>query len=407
MGTDVNGLTVARALASHGIPVLGVDSRRRLYTGYSRAFSLLLCPDFRKAAGFTAFLDDLAEALPRKAALFLTMDEHVTFLATEAGRAARERYLMEFPEPDTVDLLMNKRRFTELARERGWPVPQSLFCLSVEELRAQAGELVFPVILKPWVKNRDFRAQSPAKAFRCATADELLARYALMAQWEPEAIVQQWIPGGDDEIRFSFHYLDAALRELASFEGRKIRQWVPECGSTSSAVGVPEPRVRDLSREILRAAGCIGLGSVEYKRDPRTDRFYIMEPTVGRTNLQIGVAIANGVDLVSRAYFHLIGQPYPGVESPTWNRKWILLGSDLRSAAYWVRRGELTWPGYLRSLRGSKRFAVWRPTEYRMFGGLALDWAGKPFRVLRRAWRRVARVLPRVAPRSTTAGDSN
>lgn len=399
VGTEVNGLTVARALAAHGIPVLGVDHRRRRYTGYSGAFELVHCPGFRDRAGFLEFLDRLADALPRPAALFLTMDEHVLFFAA-ADAALRSRYLIDFPEPATVDLLMNKQRFTAYAAERGWPVPRSVFCRSIDELRAQMDALTFPVILKPRLKNRAFRSQSPAKAFHCASAAELLERYALVAQWEPEAVVQEWIPGGDDEILFSFHYFDAALRELAAFEGRKLRQWVPECGSTSCAVGVAQSRVSELSREILRDTRCVGIGSVEYKRDPRTDRVYIMEPTVGRTNMQIGVAVANGADLVSRAYFHLIDRPYPGTERPTHDRKWILLGSDLRSAAYWVRRGELTWPDYVRSLRGPRRFAVWSARDYPMLFGLARDWAGKPGRLVRRMLGRAA------ATSTSTAGDT-
>ena len=72
---------------------------------------------------------------------------------------------------------------------------------------------------------------------------------------------------------------------------------------------MPTPQVSALSRRILGDVGCRGFCSVEYKRDPRTGNFYIIEPTVGRVDLQLGVAIANGVDIVSRAYFHLIRRP--------------------------------------------------------------------------------------------------
>ena len=310
VGTDVTGLAMARALARHGVPVLGVDSLRRRHIGHSGAFHLLLCRDGFRTPAFVEWLESLAHALPRRPVLFLSMDEHVSIVG-EHGQHLRSLYQLDLPTPDAVDLLMNKQRFTAHARERGWPVPQTLFADTEAELEAGLADLIFPVVLKPRIKNSLFRLHSPAKAFHCADPSAARDAYRLVAQWEPEVVVQQWIPGGDSEVWFSFHYFDHKLEEVAAFEGRKIRQWVPECGSTSSAIGVPVARVSDLSRTILRETGCVGLGSVEYKRDPRTDTFYIMEPTVGRANLQVGVAIANGVNIIARGYFHLIGVPYP------------------------------------------------------------------------------------------------
>jgi predicted ATP-grasp superfamily ATP-dependent carboligase len=399
VGTDVTGLTMARALARHGVPVLGVDSLRRRYTGASGAFHLLLCTEGFRTPAFVEWLEQLATLLPQRPVLFLSMDEHVSIVG-EHGQHLRSLYRIDLPTPDAVDLLMNKQRFTAYAREQGWPVPQTLFADTADELEAGLADLPFPVVLKPRIKNSLFRLHSPAKAFHCADAAAAREAYRVVAQWEPEVVVQQWVPGGDSEVWFSFHYLDAALEEIAVFEGRKIRQWVPECGSTSAAVGVPVPRISDLSRTILRQTGCVGLGSVEYKRDPRTDRFYIMEPTVGRANLQVGVAIANGVNTIARGYYHLIGVPYPGTEPVTHDRKWVLLGSDLRSAAYYVRRGELTWRGYAASLRGPREFAVYTRHDPRLIAAAAGDWIiGKPLRL-------AGRVLRRLRRRSTPASGS-
>jgi predicted ATP-grasp superfamily ATP-dependent carboligase len=127
--------------------------------------------------------------------------------------------------------------------------------------------------------------------------------------------------------------------------------------------------VTDLSLEILRATDAVGFCSVEYKRDPRTDLFYITEPTIGRVNLQIGTAVANGANIPARAYFHLTGQPDPGEPPREKPRTWIYLDRDFRTASYYVKRGELTWGGWLRSISGPKAFAVWRFTDVGMLGG--------------------------------------
>ncbi len=390
IGTEVTGFTIARALAKHNVPVLAVDSQRRRYTGYSSAFQLVLTRDYYGEA-FVDFLVQLAQEIPCRATLFISKDEHVKLVG--AAPQLKSLYTYEYPQPSAVDLLMNKDAFVELAGVRGWEVPGTYSCASEADVRAAIPLLTFPVVLKPRTKNLAFRAHSPQKVFRCDTPEDLVRDYRLIAQWETDAIVQEWIPGGDDEIYFSFHYLDASLNEIASFEGKKIRQWLPLCGSTALAVGVAHPRVTELSRHILKETGCAGFGAVEYKRDARTDRFVIMEPTVGRVNLQIGVAVANGTDIISRAYFHLIGQAYPGALPVTSNVKWVYGRSDFKSARFYMARGELTWMGYLQSLRGRKHFAVWSHADASMLAALARHILALPFRILGRALRRATRAV--------------
>ena len=389
VGTNVTGLTVARALARNGVRVLGIDEQRRGYLGFSGAFHWVRCDSFYDP-GLIEFLDELARDLPQKAALFLTMDEHVK-LVGQYGQHLKESYFFDIPDPEGVEVLMNKQRFAEFASANGWPIPRTYACETEADVRAAANELTFPVIMKPRMKTLAARMHSPKKTFLCESAEHLLADYRVIAQWEPEVVVQEWIPGGDGEIYFSFHYFDSQGKEVAVFEGKKIRQYIPDCGVTASAVGVETARVIPLSREILTRVNCSGFCSVEYKRDPRTDKFYIMEPTVGRVDLQLGVALANGVDIVSRAYFHLIGRPYPRSEKQTHHVKWIRAKADFKSARFYVRRGDLSWSKYLQSISGAKRFAVWTPSDYpMMLGFLAVTATGAlklPFRAARKLLR--------------------
>ena len=50
-----------------------------------------------------------------------------------------------------------------------------------------------------------------------------------------------------------------------------------------------------------------GLGSMEYKRDPRDNKYYMIEPTVGRADLQSGIADINGLNIPLIAYFDILG----------------------------------------------------------------------------------------------------
>lgn len=373
VGTDITGTAIARALAEDGVPVIGVDDRIRRFTGHSRAWSAIhvVKQGFRQPA-IVYELERIADQLPMRAALFLSMDHHVTIIGAY-GQHLRRRFAFDFPEPENVELLMDKQRFASFAEFNGWAVPHTFTCNAESEVADTARQARFPVLLKPKVKNPRFAANSRCKVFHCQTADELTAAYATVRQWEPGVIVQEWIPGGDDEVYFSFHYLAQDGTEVGSFEGRKLRQHPPRCGNTSAAVPVLEPRLHDHSLAILRAAGAAGFCSVEYKRHPETDVFYITEPTVGRVNLQLGTATGNGVNLPAMAYRHLHALPAYPVRRPRRPRTWVHVKKDFATARHYVARGELTWFRYLASLAGPRIYPVWPRGEYAMARAKALS----------------------------------
>jgi D-aspartate ligase len=390
LGTHITGLTEARALARHGIPVIGVDERMRRYASHSSAWAgVVVTPDF-ESERLIDVLTGIAGALARRPALFISTDEQVKLVSRHGRDALLDRYAVELPSAETVERLMSKEAFAGQARARGWPIPATVAAASRATLLEGMRALRYPVILKPRLKNLASREHASQKAYRCADEAALLRAYDDVGPWEPEVVVQEWIPGTDADVHYSFHYFAQDMREIASFEGRKIRQWIPEVGSTASSEPVEPPVVSALSREILAANACAGFCSVEYKRDPRSGTFYVTEPTVGRVNLQLGTAIANGADLVSRAYFHLQGMPYPGRERRTFDRKWVYLAADWRSARFYVRRGDLSWGAWLRSLRGPRAFAVWRLSDAGMAWGAVRDVAVRGPRALA---RRVARRL--------------
>src|SRR5699024_4577683 len=82
----------------------------------------------------------------------------------------------------------------------------------------------------------------------------------------------------------------------------------------------------------FRDTGVSGLASMEYKRDRRTGDFYMIEPTVGRTDYQEEVATLNGVNIPLAAYCTKLGLPLPGTRGNPPPRIWCDGTSDRRSA---------------------------------------------------------------------------
>ena len=61
---------------------------------------------------------------------------------------------------------------------------------------------------------------------------------------------------------------------------------------------------------------------MEYKRDRRDGRFYMVEPTVGRTDFQEEVATVNGVNIPLAAYRHEVRVAPVHVERVSLPRLW-------------------------------------------------------------------------------------
>jgi D-aspartate ligase len=70
-----------------------------------------------------------------------------------------------------------------------------------------------------------------------------------------------------------------------------------------------------LTTKFFRAVGFQGMGSIEYKRDERDGQFYVVEPTVGRTDFQEEVATLNGCNLPYAAFAYECGLAAPASQS--------------------------------------------------------------------------------------------
>ncbi|EQD42710.1 ATP-grasp enzyme-like protein [mine drainage metagenome] len=72
---------------------------------------------------------------------------------------------------------------------------------------------------------------------------------------------------------------------------------------------------------------------MEYKRDTRSGKFRMVEPTIGRTDYQAEVAALNGVNLPYAAYCAELGRPGPASEPVTRSLAWHVRSEDEQSAA--------------------------------------------------------------------------
>ena len=385
VGLEENGLGVVRSLASQGIPSIALVGPFRNPACFTSKTHCVNSSEW-SPRGVIHDLKIIASRLPGKVPLLITKDEPVLWIS-EAREELLDSYELYLPSKNTVHQLMSKPEFLKLASDEGWPVPRSWKFFHRDELLASLNDIPFPSILKPQIKNSEFRMFCSQKAYKVQNKNELLQVYDTVAQWEKEIIVQEWILGGDERIAFCLTYYDKQGSPLALFPGRKLRQWPIRYGSTMMSEPAPEKwrePIVQLTKAIWEKVGFTGIGSIEYKMQEGSDRPLVIEPTIGRTDYQSELAVLNGVNIPAIAYSDLLGLPNQQVSSVSVPVKLIDGMGEMQSAIQYIRLGELSMTQWMKDRLGKKGYMILRSNDlgpflatlvrsFRSFLGSVLD----------------------------------
>jgi D-aspartate ligase len=308
-------------------------------------------------------LESLTSRLDEKAVLVPCTDASVLAISRERARLA-ESYHVALPPHAVVELLIDKAKFADFARERGLPIPRTTLIASREEAEGATRVLRFPCIVKPALKTPLWERHAHQKAFKIQTQEELLALYDEVGGLTDHLLAQEWISGSEGDHFTCNAYFDRQSTPVVTFVTRKIRQWPPQTGQGSLAVEWRNDVVRDETVRLFSGVGFWGLAYLEMKRDARTGEHLIIEPNVGRPTGRSATAEAGGVELLYSMYCDVLGLPLPTerLSQRYIGAKWVYFGRDLRSALHYWRHGELSVRDWVESLRGPKVDAVfsWR-----------------------------------------------
>jgi D-aspartate ligase len=342
------GLDILRDLSAAGVPLLAVDANPRALGLHSRLAAGMVCPDPREdEAAFVDFLEQLGPRLPRRAVLFPTHDQYIWPISRHAERLERW-YIIPFSRWETMRRLHDKREQIETARRIGVDTPKTVFVDSDEDLARGVDEIGLPAIFKP-VESLAFKVRFRRHVLEIGSREELLRTYDKVRDCGT-LMLQDIVPGGDEELFTLGSYLDAQSRPLAQFTGHKLRQHPPRFGHVSMAVSLWVPELAEAGLRLLRELGYHGVSQVEFKRDPRDGTYRLMEVNA-RHWMWHSLASACGVDLSLAAYRDAIGDPYVAPRQID-GLKWVVSLTDARDAFSRWRRGEEKLGPWLRSYKG-------------------------------------------------------
>jgi D-aspartate ligase len=383
IGLDsIQGLQTARVLARHRVPVIGIA--KDLDHPYCRtnACQRVLRAD-ADADHLIECLRALAPELQQKAVLFPCNDDEVLFLSLRRRQLA-EWYHVVLPDPEVVELLLDKVNFYAHAQARGLPIPPTFILNSRADAEDAAASLTYPCVVKPALKSTPWREHVGRKVDKLESAEALLAFYDQYAHLAGALLVQQWIAGGEENLYTCNCYFDAAGQPLVTFVARKLRQWPPEIGTGSLREECRNDVALQQTLQLFGSVKYRGLGYVEVKRDARSGQHFIVEPNIGRPTGGSAIAEAGGVELHYTMYCDAIGRPLPGRRRQNYSgAKWIYLNQEIRAALHHWRKGDLSLAAWRASWRGRRFYADFSWQD------LAPTWAQVKRLVLGRQSRRV------------------
>jgi D-aspartate ligase len=348
--TYANGFGVIRDLGRYGIPSLALDPNPRALGFLSRHAHGMICPDpHPDEEAFVTFLEDVGRRLPQKGVLFPTHDEYIWPVARHAERLAAYFHI-PFSRWETMRRVADKEQQMRAAWRAEVDTPKTIFVTAADQLEEAGAEVTFPAIFKP-IDGVEFKRRFGRQILMITSRDDLPRAWE-MVDGCGAMMLQEIIPGGDDELYTVGSYLDERSRPLAVFTGRKIRQHPKNFGSARFAESIWIQDLADAGLRLLTELHYHGISQVEFKRDPRDGRFKFMEVN-GRHWLWHSLAAACGVNLSYAAYRDALGDPFLAprqIDGP----RWILTFTDLFASRMDIARGDLSFADWVTSLRGTK-----------------------------------------------------
>jgi D-aspartate ligase len=380
LNCKIGGLTIMRSLGSQGVSLYGVDSKDDAPAFQSRYCSKKFVKSFSETGcrEYSNFLLQIGKLCKERPILIPTSDDLAVFVAEYASDLS-EYFIFPHNDPALMKALISKKGMYELAQKNGIPTPFTVFPMSLDDVMNYAGDAIYPVMLKGIDGNRLY-ARTGKKMVIVRSPDELIDNYRLLEDpHEPNLMIQEYIPGGDDQIYIFNGYFNEQSDCLASFTGHKIRQYPVHVGCASLGVCRWNSEVAELTITFMRAIGYRGILDIGYRLDPRDGKYKVLDvnPRVGQAfRLFVG---EDGMDVIRALYMDLTGQEIGSV-IPREGRRWIIEDYDLESSLDYYREGSLRFGEWVRSFKGVEEGAWFSWKDPVPFLNMSLDLAKKSLR---------------------------
>jgi len=371
LNCKLGALGIMRSLGKKGVTVHGVDGDKRSpgfqsrYCGEKIYISLTDSNSDEYLVRLMAF----GKSLSKKAVLFWTSDETAVF-CTRYAEQLRGYYLFPENSPELIDQIQDKRGMYHLALKHGVPTPRTEFPSNRADVERYLPDAQFPIMLKGIIGNR-LLARTGKKMVLVHNPEELMENYELLEDPDyPNLMLQEGIPGDDDQVWIFNGYFDRKSDCLNPYTGHKIRQFPVHVGCASLGICKWNEEVAQITMNFMKALGYSGILDIGYRYDPRDGKYKVLDinPRIGQA-FRIFVA-ENNSDVARDMYLDLSGQKRERTR-PRELRRWAIEDFDLISSVDYYHEGTLTIGQWWKSFKGLQEGAWWYIRDPRPFFKMA------------------------------------
>ncbi|MHA7925079.1 MAG: carboxylate--amine ligase [Marinobacter sp.] len=345
MGLSPTGLHVVRELGRHGVPVIGVSAEAQAGSASRFLAGRVIEPDPERR------LITLCEMFPvsgfadkgNKPVLIPTSDQDVDLIIENSEWLAQHFGFQESYTDGLASKIMDKESFYEICASQGVEFPK-LWKGTVSEIRKLRSELLFPCIIKPSRIHEIKELMKGKKVWMVRNASELDGILDSIPDDSVMLLAQEIVPGPESEIALYCGYFDSGSNAVQPFTARKLRQYPPGFGSASLVQSSDEHECREITEKLLASIGYRGIAASEFKRDPVTGKWKIIEINV-RPSLWFSISSAAAKQPVLAAYYKLAGLEVVLPELPQQNGvRWRYLLKDLWSSWFYRANNDFILP---------------------------------------------------------------
>lgn len=295
--TDVergSGIAIVRSLAQQGYSVIAASGQEHAIGFLSRypISTFVYPPPQDNPDAFIAAIKRLVQQ--KNISLIIPVTDEVILPLSQARAQFESICKIAIPEPDALNVVTNKQKTIELARQFSIPVPRTHTLTTLAQAQEISAELRFPVVLKP-MQSRLYTEERGYEEFTVTYVNSTQQLYEKMRFFEGRStiLLQEYHHGYGTGVEL---LLDEGT-VICAFQHERIRE-VPITGGVSSlrkSVAI-DSTLYQYSMQMLGSLNWTGLAMVEFK--VADGQPYLMEIN-GRVWGSLPLAISAGMNFPS------------------------------------------------------------------------------------------------------------
>lgn len=336
-------LGAIRSLGRRGVDVYALDYH--FPTAYALASRYVkkkvLCPDVNQdEEGLVNFLVELGRSFKDKPVLMATGDSYALMLSRNASLLAEYYLFPDMPE-GLLEQIIDKKGLHELAEKHQLQEPKTYLVGPQTDPDKVAADMPYPCIIKPALSHM-FVKIFRKKCLFANNREELLSALSTALESKLEVMVQEVIPGFDDQMYVYDIYINREGRATHSLTAQKLRQFPINFGSSTLTHHLHDDQIAAIGLDYMKRLNYRGYGEIEFKKHPQTGEFYLIEINARLSTLNI-LCDKCGVEFTYAMYCDLIGEPIPDYHL-TEDQPWAFWHAyeDLISVSAYLKTKQLT-----------------------------------------------------------------